>query len=624
MIARLKKIPLTWIAFAIVLLPMLYVGCRDLMMLPLVYGHTLGPSDPDPWVRLTLVRDWMQSGDWYSHAITHSDAPFGHTVSPWTRPLDIVIALLTTLQPHHIDLSTRLLHTALLLPILWMAVLLAGLFHIARRLCDAPLTVLMVGVLVADAPMMKNYFGSGNADHHGMLASIFVWAMVAVITPAPSARSITLSGVLFGLLLWISPEILPILAAVYGWYGLRWLTVDARALTTLRMLSTSVAATSSIALMLERPSSNWFTALYDTISIIHVLPLSLAAAATWILHALPLHNWRSRALIAGVFAVAILTLTHHLYPLIFRGLSAATDPFIIEKFLPNISEMRSLFSPENSSFYIAAMLTQPLIALLFLYLSLGKPISVLKRPHVFQLMYFMLITGTLYILHLRFYYYFYPFLVLALAPLLSALLSPSHLSVADKWPSRWLAHHTDSAQATRRLPILLVILALPLVLIVLTPDDADTEKPIRTACENSATSLIQTGELLRLLGDRPHTLFLPTGLGGHVLFFTPYRIVASNYHREGVGLRYMSEAEEITSPEVLRTHLAKRRVDALLLCPQRIKNPDNTLDLLYHGKLSAPWLIPVHYSPPPLKKEEREQREKNGIINADPQLFLIR
>ncbi len=47
------------------------------LSLPLPYGTLIGIADPDPWLRLTIVRDWLTGGSWYSHLMLHSNAPWG-------------------------------------------------------------------------------------------------------------------------------------------------------------------------------------------------------------------------------------------------------------------------------------------------------------------------------------------------------------------------------------------------------------------------------------------------------------------------------------------------------------------------------------------------------------------
>lgn len=620
----LKRIPLPWLAYGIVLLPMVYSALRAILDLPPAGTHLFGSSDPDPWLRLTLVREWLSGGSWYSHIVTHSGAPTDVITSPWTRPLDLVIAAFTSLQPHHLSLSDRLLHSALLLPIVWMSLFLFGLMRAVRHITTAPLAPLMTAVMLCLAPMMGNYFGTANADHHGMLAAVFACTLATLFTPSPSPRTLIATGALFGLLLWISPETMPIIAAAYGWYGLRWLMGEAVAMRQLRTLSTATILTAILALVVERPSAEWLTPVYDSLSAPLLFPLLLSALAASMLSLFPASRFASRLMLGVATSLIVLGGTYLVYPLMFAGSSAFADAYVVTTFLPSISEMHSVFDPSNSTAFIAAMLLQPMAVLVFLLLSLRNAPSLPQRTHALTLLYFLAITGALFLLHIRFYYYCYPFLVLALAPMLTALLEPDHPSLAGRWPARWLAPLNENAQATRRLPLLLILLGAPIALGFAAPDTSTPRGRNMAACEATAMRMLQRGDVAALLGDSPLTLFTSTNLGAHVLFFTPYRIIASNYHREGAGIRYLWEAEAIGSPAALRPYLAKRGVQALLLCPTAFGTENDVLNRLQQGALTLSWLKRLPYTPPPLTRDEQKQREKDGITHADPAIFLLR
>jgi hypothetical protein len=61
----------------------------------------------------------------------------------------------------------------------------------------------------------------------------------------------------------------------------------------------------------------------------------------------------------------------------------------------------------------------------------------------------------------------------------------------------------------------------------------------------------------------------PADVGGDMLFFTPYRIIASNYHREGRGLRDLKAIETAPDAGTARKLLAARQVKAVIFCPGR-------------------------------------------------------
>ena len=53
-----------------------------------------------------------------------------------------------------------------------MTLLLAGIFRILRQIAPAPVSYLIAALFVALNPMVWNYFGLANADHHAPLAGL--------------------------------------------------------------------------------------------------------------------------------------------------------------------------------------------------------------------------------------------------------------------------------------------------------------------------------------------------------------------------------------------------------------------------------------------------------------------
>lgn len=604
----LKRIPLSVWAVALVLVPLaIHIG-RLWIMLPVTDGTTIGTLDPDPWLRLTLVREWLQGGSWYSHLVTHTNVPLGGISSPWTRPLDVVIALFTQLQPHSVDLDIRLIRAALLMPLLWMGLLLFGIQRNVRIVADIPAAPFLVSALVASCLAMWNYFGTGNADHHALLCALFVWAMAGVLTTHPSPRLIVVSGLLFALQLWISPEAILLIAIVYGWYLLLNLMGNARA-DLWPVLATSIAFFSSIALMIERPYAEWFTAVYDSVSIVYIAMLWAAALGIW-----GVTLWTARTffwrLVFGVICLQPFSYVLKLYPLIRKGPLAGVDPYIITHFMPRITEAQSLYS--GHPLHVAAMLAQPALAVAALWLCSRRRPTIFSPAHTAQLAYFLLTLGALFLIQQRFFYYFYPVVVLVLAPTFAALFTP-----VDKtnWPARWILSYTERGQALRRLGLLIAVIGLPMLLLYLEPKQENARSQAIDSCLSATRRLIYSGALANLDHGKPLNLFISTDLGGEVLFFTPHYIVASNYHREGPGIRYMWEADAITDLDQLHAYLAQRKIEALVLCPV-VKAPENSaLQLLREGNLHAPWLRTIPYDlPHPVAAKEAEDKNKPTVL----------
>jgi hypothetical protein len=85
---------------------------------------------------------------------------------------------------------------------------------------------------------------------------------------------------------------------------------------------------------------------------------------------------------------------------------------------------------------------------------------------------------------------------------------------------------------------------------------------------------------------------VPANSGGDVLYFTPYRIIASNYHREGKGLKDIKRLETAKTAESEHDALTERRVNAMLYCPSRLPGYSWQRKVAEDGKYPA-WAAPV-------------------------------
>lgn len=569
--------------------------------LPPSFGTLVGSGDPDSWMRLTLVRDWLSGGSWYDHHLPRSNAPFLATTSPWTRPLDLAIALVAQLQPADIPLDTRLLRAALIMPLLWITLLLTGMFRAVRYLTPLPVAPFITMVMIVASTFMLNYFGPGNADHHALLAGLFAWVLAGLLGPhTPSRMAVT--GLLLGLMLWISPEALTLIGAIYGWFGLRWLAGHRAAAAPLAALALSTALTSALAVMIERPPAAWSLPVYDSISIVYVSILSLTALIAVVLVRLAPSRFSARAAIAGAACLLLAAAIYALYPLAFRGPLAEADAFIFTDFLPYISEAIPLYK-KSTAFIIGASI-QPLAALAICLLCyrMRHQGSLFATPQLL-LAYLLSITFALITYQLRWYYYFYPIVALILTPFICALLEPDAPQFVGRIPARWIAHAPEWKRTAIRVPALLLLLALPYVFLLLNNNHSPEDKA-RNSCHTISRTLIQSGTLNTLFA--PATLVAPADLGGELLFFTPHRIIASNYHREGAGLRYLADVYTISDAPALRTHLAARGVTALLVCPTHLKT-DGLLTRLQRGEAVPPsWLIPIAYPSVPADEKHSD------------------
>jgi len=610
MFSLLKRIPVPLVALLIIPMMHLMYVLTKWYHIPLHDGVPVGQTDPDTWLRLTLVREWLMGGGWYNHLVPNSNAPMEAAASPWTRPVDVVLAFFVYLQPETIDINLRIMRASLLLPWLWMALLIAGIHRAVRFILPMNSAYVMATVLILTTPILLNYFGLGNADHHAPLAVLFIWAIGGILAPTQTRSMMIVSGILFGVQLWISVEAFMLIGAAYVWFGLQWLRGDSQKAESLAWLATATAFTSIIAIMIEVPRAEWFTPVYDSISIVYAYSLVIAALFAWGLRAYSPPTLQGR-MIVGVIGGAIVALAiGAFYPHLPSGPLYGVHPFIITDFLPRISEAKSFFF---IPIHVLIVCTYMPLMMIILCLApwLRPEHSFYSREQSAKFAFFLIATLLLYYSQQRWSYYLLPLTIAIIAPLLGALFTPEHPFVAHHWPANTLVTLTPNEQMKRRLPVLLGALALPILFtfasdLPIFKSDTTDERTLakqRSGCYNAARQLIRSGELNRVL-PTPLTLWLPTDLATEILFFTPHSIIASNYHREGEAIKHVWDTNKITSAAALRAHLAKRNVGAMLICPM-VEFPKGGLTQAFAMGARVPaWLTAVAYKLPAAPKKQ--------------------
>lgn len=609
-----KRLPIaTLCVLAVALVHLIYVLTKW-HAIPIADGIPIGQTDPDTWLRLTIVRDWLAGGSWYDHLVHHSNTPLTPIGSPWTRPVDLVIAFFVHLQPLDVDLSTRIMRASLLLPVLWMGLMMAGLMRAVKLIAPYTSASVMVMLLVITQPGVWNYFLLGNADHHAPLAALFVWVLVGVFTPQASRRLITITGILFALQLWISVETLILIGAVYAYYGVCWLlTGEREKIIALSRLATSTALASILALMVERPETQWLAPIYDSISIVYITALIFCALTAWLLRLAPTKNQRERLFIAILAAALLIAAIGMTYPHLIQGPTYGVDPFIMTNFLPRITEARPFYKVPLMQ--ILPIIITPLSAIIVCVAPWVEPKRAFyPRATSAMLAFFTIFTTAMYYSQQRWSYYMLPVSIIAIAPLLGALFTPEHPLAATRWPSKLLVGLSPNEQMRRRLPVSIALLGMPVLLMLATtlPDmmrnsialinvispAENNDIELRGECYTAARQLIRSGELDKVLPQTPQNILAPTDLGTELLFFTPHHIVASNYHREGPGIKYVWTTDAITNEAELRARLRERHIDVVLSCP-KVGPEENSLLLAYvNGKHLPSWLKRVPYMLP--------------------------
>ncbi|MEZ0224778.1 MAG: hypothetical protein ACAH83_09515 [Alphaproteobacteria bacterium] len=541
----------------------------------------LGPPNPDVWLRLTQVRQWLTGGDFFDHLVQNTNAPFGGVTTPWTRPVDTILSAFYFLTPGHLSMDLRLMIAAAWMPPALCVIAVFLMAKAARRHFEHTHVLISVMMLTIFNAYLGDYFSPGDADHHSTLSVLWCGVLCLITIETLSWPAALAAGALLGGMVWVSPEGLMLMAPVYGLLGLEALfrpqKMPALAVTTL-----GAASVAMLALFIERKDIS--QEIYDSVSIVQVTLLWLTAAAAGILAFLYRRGISLRARMGAAAAVGagVLAGMWILYPKFFQGPLVDVDPFIFTGFLPNVSEARSL-----TKFPWTDMLremAQPLIAVSLVIFTCRRGIKHLrpeKKRFLLLLSALLVYAAVLTSVQIRWEYYLQPVAIILGAALLPGVsMATRFRRLRNPPPRQWRPY--------------LWMTALFAALNVSTTTFAK-ERPLladQMMCINEVRYVIQTQQLQPLLGDTNMVVFFPENAAGDALFFTPYRIIASNYHREGKGLKDLNELTRALHPDKALAILGKRQVKALFYCPIFYGN-DTWLSEIGKNNQHPRWLEPV-------------------------------
>lgn len=539
----------------------------------------LHPFNPDVWLRLSLVRDWLDGGSFFNHVVAQTNAPEGGIESHWTRPLDIVLAFFYQLMPSKNDPELRLILAAAWYPFV-LSLAAAGLMASAACRIFRHNHVLACALLLfLCSPYMADYFKPGDADHHGLMSVLWCGVLAMLVRGPSRPVHACISGVLLGCIIWLSPEGLILYAATLGVMGLEALRApasDRPSFNTPAIAAAAAGLTVTAALFIEVPATQLLTHIrYDALSVVQVTVLWVAAMLTFF----TMFLWRDAsgvklrlgiAAAAGLCGIAII---YALYPKFFSGPMAEADPYIFTDFLPFVSEAKPLLSGAFSHY--APTLLQPVLAAVLLASVFWRQRSARRtRP----LAILGGLTGVMLLLTMaqtRWAYYLAPVAIIVCAGLLPTVsIGARRFAFAPRrWqPYLWIA----------------VIAAYTGGSLAATMKVQHSGNAPGTGCMSEIRYVVQTQQLQKLLGRQSDIFYTYEDVGGDIVFFTPYRIIASNYHREAGGLRDLRDMRQAPDIESFHALLKKRKVDTLLVCP------------VYHPRFFKPgtelpaWLQPVH------------------------------
>ncbi|WP_165323460.1 hypothetical protein [Rhizorhabdus phycosphaerae] len=196
------------------------LACSILTAMAWPHVGPLEMWDPDDYLRLQQVRDWLGGQSFFDVTQYRIDPPGGVPMH-WSRLVDLPLAAIILLtQPLiGIDAAERL--ASVVVPLVTLGGLLGAIALLTARLADRR-TALLAAMLGTTAPLMLFHLLPLRIDHHGWQTMLGMTAIAAAFDPRP-ARGGALSGIAAALWLAVSLEALPMAGLLGLLLALRWI-----------------------------------------------------------------------------------------------------------------------------------------------------------------------------------------------------------------------------------------------------------------------------------------------------------------------------------------------------------------------------------------------------------------
>lgn len=195
------------------------------ILLKVAWAHIvpLEMWDPDDYLRLQQVRDWLGGQSFFDVSQYRIDPPHGLPMH-WSRLVDLPLAGLILLLRPFVGTVLAEQVAVTVVPLITLGGALAAIAIATARLAGNR-AGLLAAALGATAPLMLFHLLPLRIDHHGWQTMLGLSAIAACFDPRPLRGGI-LAGLLTVLWLGISLEAMPMAVALGSVFALRWLVWD--------------------------------------------------------------------------------------------------------------------------------------------------------------------------------------------------------------------------------------------------------------------------------------------------------------------------------------------------------------------------------------------------------------
>lgn len=555
---------------------------------------------PDEYMRLVRVAELRDGGGWYDSVIARGNAPYGDTLH-WTRPMDmLILGVAALLSPFMTSADALFASGAAVSPILGLITCIA-IAWAAFPLLGRDRSILAVFVFLIQ-PGILAYSAAGRADHHALLFLLFalvVGATIRNLAPHPSIRFALFTGVTYGLAIWTSVEMVLLVAICQAVAAFTWIRFEnARARAHL-LAACSFVLTTVIALLIERPLTEFFTAEFDRLSI-PFLAIAVLTCAVWATAAMledrsfrKVGHVRYRLPVIGGAGCAALVVLLALFPDFISGPFAAVDPRVLPIWHAHVAELAPLV-PDTLDhagqffFFIGGV-------------AICLPYAVFlgwrnrSDPRGFRWIFLAAVIAVYFLLSLQ-HVRVAPFAELASVPVLADMIA----RLVD-WSERRLDMLRRVLVTCTASFVLMFggVLAGSYLLSLSAKASVGDPKPV---CKISAIAPLLNDPAT--LGGKPLVIAGLLDHGPEILYRTQHSVIGAPYHRNGLGIWDSHRLFAATDETESRAIVSRRGVGLLLICPtgaERLffnyeRGSKNLYSRLLDGDIPK-WLAPVGIKP---------------------------
>ncbi|MEZ5880628.1 MAG: hypothetical protein R3D35_08215 [Nitratireductor sp.] len=508
-------------------------------------------ADPDDFLRLHEVRNWLAGQGWYDVSVPRMNPPEGGDLH-WSRLIDLPIALLTVLLSPlaGAEMATRL--AAAIWPTTVLCLTLATLIAICERAWPKTNPFVVILFALTNIAALAQ-FAPGRIDHHNVQI-LLVFVMLLGMMSGRHWLGHAGAGFCMVLSLAIGLDNLPFIALLLGWLALAWVfdLEDARE----GLLRTAAGIVLGLAVLypLSVPLGQWMAVRCDALSIVYVSAMALAAAGFAALGFVNAQNKAMRFALAGLVGAGALAVTALAFPECRAGPYSALSAELTGRWLSQIHEARGIV--DFASRFGAANYA----LLVYIALLLAAGIVLVRRriasSHLLPVLAVLAICLVLSFLQVR----ALRLGVFAAVPVCVILadLAWRHFSAA---PGR---SHPAAMFMTGLSALFLIS---PVWLVVANAVLPPPGNPASAAVAGDAPEWSRQGNVSSICNrdtDFSFLATLPPGLvlndlntGPAILVFTGHSVVAGNYHRNGRAI--LETMDFFAADEATARKIATRR-----------------------------------------------------------------